>query len=512
MKRVTFSGLFFLWLVLAPSAFASVRINEIAWMGTQNSANDEWIELSANGSTQTDLNGWRIEALDGSLSIVLSGKIMPGAFFLIERTDDTSVPNVTADLIAPFGKGLSNGGETLVLFDTAGKAVDTVVGGENWANTGGDNTLKHTAQRTEDSWVTGAPTPKTFNIAQLGEVEGASTSGSSATVSPIPAPVNSTNVSTSPKSVYPRASISVFAGDDKKGFVGFPVSFYGSSSGLYDEALDRATYRWNFGDGTIAAGKEVVYAYQFAGDYVVTLEVFWSTHRKSDRLAVVVVSPDVIINKIVSGPSGMIELLNRTAREIDLSGWRLQSEGSENSFIFSPNSILLAGKSFTVPNTVSHIEDGGLGLRLYLPEGSIADEWKGTNNAVGHVGTVSTPAPAIMFTSVSASNTKKPPSGNALSVQKPLPPTGGATTATGTAAAVLWERGAAEAAVGVGPLSYDLEGGMKWSFALAGVLLIVLAGFIISRSRIDEATVADEYAIIEDIIEGEHDLVDKRLL
>jgi hypothetical protein len=71
-------------------------------------------------------------------------------------------------------------------------------------------------------------------------------------------------------------------------------------------------------------------------------------------------------------------------------------------------------------------------------------------------------------------------------------------TASTAAATILWERGG-----GVPQRTRIFSENMKWFFGLAGILLVALAGFMIARSRDDEASIANEYAIIEDIIEGE---------
>ena len=41
---------------------------------------------------------------------------------------------------------------------------------------------------------------------------------------------------------------------------------------------------------------------------------------------------------------------------------------------------------------------------------------------------------------------------------------------------------------------------------MLGIISMILAVYIIMRSRVDEANLADEYAIIEDIIEGRDDM------
>jgi hypothetical protein len=154
-------------------AEAAVRINEVAWMGTSASSTGEWIELANDAAAPVALSGWRIEADDGSPTIILSGSIGANGYYLIERTNDMTVSGVAADLVTPFGAGLSNSGETLSLKDAARATVDMVVGGNNWSNIGGNNATKETAQRLRGAsgWVTGAPTPRTQNIHRALPVE-----------------------------------------------------------------------------------------------------------------------------------------------------------------------------------------------------------------------------------------------------------------------------------------------------------------------------------------------------
>jgi hypothetical protein len=103
-----------------------VVISEVAWMGTQASANDEWIELYNNTSQDISLAWWRLEAADGTPSIVLSGTIPAHGFFLLERTDDNTVSDIVADQI--YTGALSNSGESLILKDPAGNVIDTANG------------------------------------------------------------------------------------------------------------------------------------------------------------------------------------------------------------------------------------------------------------------------------------------------------------------------------------------------------------------------------------------------
>lgn len=140
-----------------------VMINEIAWMGDEGSANNEWIELKNTGSGDIDLSGWKLKATDGQPEIELSGQLPANSFFLLERTSDESVKNIDADLI--YTGALGNNGETLYLYDENNNAIDEIVCSGKWP--GGDNSSKKTlSRRTDLAWGTSEAsggTPKAEN-------------------------------------------------------------------------------------------------------------------------------------------------------------------------------------------------------------------------------------------------------------------------------------------------------------------------------------------------------------
>ena len=126
----------------------SIRFNEIAWMGTTTSANNEWIELYNATDAPIDVTGWTIKALDGSPNITLKGTIPAHRFFMLERTDDESAPTL-ADQI--YTGSLNNDGERLQLFDANNALIDEISG---W--TAGDNETKITMARDQNNnWVYG---------------------------------------------------------------------------------------------------------------------------------------------------------------------------------------------------------------------------------------------------------------------------------------------------------------------------------------------------------------------
>ena len=154
-QKVTFSVwasaiVLFLLVSLLASRLANaasprdVVISEIAWMGTTTDANDEWLELYNNTSADIDLNNWKLASQDGSPTVILTGTIPAHGYYLLERTDDTSTPQL-ADQI--YTGALNNTGEVLTLTDHLAGTIDVVgVFGNPWF--AGNNTTKATMART----------------------------------------------------------------------------------------------------------------------------------------------------------------------------------------------------------------------------------------------------------------------------------------------------------------------------------------------------------------------------
>lgn len=148
----------------------NVVINEIAWVGTILSANNEWIELHNNTENNINLDGWQLIAKDGTPKINLSGIISANGFYLLERTDDNAIPEVSADKI--YAGALGNNGELLKLYDLSGNLIDEISCATNWF--AGDNNTKQTMERKSpqlpgdnpDNWQTSQSpggTPKAKN-------------------------------------------------------------------------------------------------------------------------------------------------------------------------------------------------------------------------------------------------------------------------------------------------------------------------------------------------------------
>jgi len=173
---LAFSTLFLLLFI--PYCFAAnpldVAINEIAWMGTEVSYNDEWIELYNNTNSSLNIDGWVLKAADGTPKINLGGTVPISDFYLLERTDDDTLPEILAEQI--YTGALGNSGENLRLFDSSGNLIDQVDSSSGWFS--GDNSTKQTMERINSkapgndasNWQTSqnpGGTPKAKNSEQL---------------------------------------------------------------------------------------------------------------------------------------------------------------------------------------------------------------------------------------------------------------------------------------------------------------------------------------------------------
>ncbi len=119
----------------SPTERGTVVINEVAWMGTEASSNDEWIELFSLSTETIDLSGWKI-LIASDNAIILKGSIAPGGYYLLERTNDEPVsfkPDIPSDYTGSFGRyGLKDTGRHLTLVDGSGTMVDDVDCSAGW--------------------------------------------------------------------------------------------------------------------------------------------------------------------------------------------------------------------------------------------------------------------------------------------------------------------------------------------------------------------------------------------
>jgi hypothetical protein len=200
-----------------------VVINEVAWAGTVASADDEWIELYNTSDTAINLTGWTLAATDGTPNIVIEGTIPAKAYFLLERSNDDTIKDISADQI--YSGALGNTGESLELRNSVGELVDSAnIDGGGWP--AGNSTERKSMERinpllsdNDDNWATNngviingideadnpiLGTPKNQNSSYQGDTPSPTpTGGITPTVKPTAAP-SPTSTPTPKPSVTPQ--------------------------------------------------------------------------------------------------------------------------------------------------------------------------------------------------------------------------------------------------------------------------------------------------------------------
>jgi len=191
-----------------------IIINEVAWMGTQNSSNDEWIELKNVSSGVIDLSNWQLLDQSEQIKIIFpsTARLGTGQFLLLERTNNETVPNISADII--YVGSLANQNESLRLFDNSCQFQDEVFAQPDWS--AGDNISKRTMERKLDlTWQTSAlinGTPKQENSNGYVVVNSGGSSDVSNTTTTVTTPTTTqttttTTITTTTKPDYPKILI-----------------------------------------------------------------------------------------------------------------------------------------------------------------------------------------------------------------------------------------------------------------------------------------------------------------
>lgn len=361
MLRIFLTLVFF---VLPMGAHAQVMFSEIAWMGSGDDANNEWIELYNHGATDIDVTGWTID--DGNtFAVTLAGSIPSQTIVLLERTDDSSVPSVSAFQI--YTGALGNDGRTLTLKDVSGSNMDQVVGGSNWESIGGNNTNKETPQRTMTGWVTGVATPGAQNVEH-----DSGNNDEKATTTTENTSTNTVTKKSSGGGSSKKSSAKIVTLESKDtvleltlnapttAYVNQDVMFEVVPTGAGKTILNSLKYEWNFGDTYTADGKAPKHAFAYPGEYIVIVEATFAKRTVLMRHEITVLPLTVTLSR---NEKGDIVLHNNAKYEVDISGYHLQ--GTQN-FIFPKNSVLKSSGTLTIaahrigatPATTVTIRDG----------------------------------------------------------------------------------------------------------------------------------------------------------
>lgn len=175
-------------------------------------------------------------------------------------------------------------------------------------------------------------------------------------------------------------------------FVGQQVHFSALPDDHEPDRLVR--YRWNFGDATVASGRDVTHTYNHVGTYIVIVESYYLKEPKTARRQIKILEPKLSLSR---GNNGELTLTNDSKYEIDLSGMQLSGGGE---FIFPKYSVLLPGGSVSF-NAAELPEVGTGSVTLYDQSGTmVASNYVSAVNtaptAVARVSSVSRKTPQLV--------------------------------------------------------------------------------------------------------------------
>lgn len=155
-------------IAIAGPATANPVITEVAWMGSDASANDEWIEIFNPDAQPVDASGFVL--IEGGTAKALPAVTIPDLGFLVLERQATST-SLEAPVAQPFSftSGLTNTGEPICLCPSGVTTCDVAqcdVANPGGAWFAGSNTVpKKTMERTDpslpgnvaSSWQDGSP-------------------------------------------------------------------------------------------------------------------------------------------------------------------------------------------------------------------------------------------------------------------------------------------------------------------------------------------------------------------
>lgn len=319
------------------SASANIRITEIAWMGTVDSQFGEWFELQNTGTSEVNLDGWKLYEDGGGQSIITLTKIIPaGGYLVVERTTASTpdpLPGVN-DESGPFGgSGFANTGEDLVLKDALGATIQSLSFISGWP--AGETESKKTMQWDGAAWVTATATPKAGLVPGDGGEE----------VPDVPPPAPGGSAWSAPRT-EPRIEFFV-----PKTIYTNVRSDYSAKTFLEYQTAHTGVFLWNMGDGTIiktSTAENITHTYLYPGTYTISFAYYRASYEKKPLLMSsierTVISPGVSFAVLQSKG---FEFTNTDTVPLDLSGWFIVLP--EKTIELPPFTILSPKKTIIMP-------------------------------------------------------------------------------------------------------------------------------------------------------------------
>lgn len=139
-----------------------------------------------------------------------------------------------------------------------------------------------------------------------------------------------------------KIAFKIVAGRERITLSDTPIEFNAKYTLLQKDSCV-PTFKWSFGDGFEAIGKNITHTYRYPGEYQVILNSDCGEYKSTSRTVVKVISPNVFIQNDLNGD---IEIFNNGMVEINIGSWKIK--GGQNDFIFPQDTIISAKNKIVI--------------------------------------------------------------------------------------------------------------------------------------------------------------------
>lgn len=363
MKKFLF---LFILLFIPIVSSAQMVITEVMYDLEGADSGREWVEVCNTSSESLDMSGWRLyeNKTDHKLSLQAGSEVISsGSVAVIADNADTFLldwPSFQGTLFDS-AFSLSNTGETIEIRTPELVMTDSVLYSSEWGASG-DGMSLHRGEG--EVFLSASPTPG------VGECEVTYTPPIASGDTDTSSRSTSSAVTSSGSKATPLKNIRVDAGSDRVVVAGADVSFKAEAFALDGTPMQAQRYVWSYGDGGRGEGEKVSHAYLYPGEYIAFVDITSGEYSASDRVQVKVIEPAIFVSSVVPGREGYIEIENKTAYELLLSGWVLYAGGK--TFLMPEHTILKSRTAIKFASEITGLVPEGVGeVILMYPNGRI---------------------------------------------------------------------------------------------------------------------------------------------
>ena len=338
--------------------FNDVVINEI--MYAPANGEPEWIELYNRSGEKINLKGWKISDKSTTAILIEKNMIVDTSGYIVASKDSSLSEFYSLNNLVICGNlpSLNNSGDRILIADSLGMPVDSVIYMPGWGGKNGNSLERIDAGRGSDD-----PSNWSSSISTTG-----GTPGQINSVSQKDFDIELSSVYLSPDKPLYGENVSIYAWVKNVGR--YTESF---SLGLYlDTDLDSVFDKYVTAGGpfSLESGDSIICPINFIINRI-NSKKFISVKALSDRdqdtvnnSVTVLIRPGynpstILVNEILPNPAGgepeWIELINAPSFNIDMSGWTINDVLTAPYTVKIPDGVALLRNSYLVLTADSSI-------------------------------------------------------------------------------------------------------------------------------------------------------------